>query len=65
MYHSKEELEEKGLDHHQLLKLLKDEAEKFVYDDVNDDEDEDDYGEGEEEEEDDKFGDEINNYFGK
>ena len=40
LYHTKAELDEKGVDEHQLLKMLKDRGAEFVYDDVNDDEEE-------------------------
>ena len=48
-YHSQEELQEKGLDQHQLLKLLKEKNAEFVYDDVEEDVD----GEDEDDEEED------------
>lgn len=55
-YHSQAELQELGLDQHELLKLLKDEGAEFVYDNINDDEEDEvdgmevDGEEGEEEE---------------
>ena len=58
LYHTQPELKEKGLDQHQLLKMLKDRGAEFVYDNVNDDEDEDDEGDLEDDgsdEEDDEF----------
>lgn len=40
LYHTQAELQELGLDHHQLLKMLKERGEEFVYDEANDDDDE-------------------------
>lgn len=46
-------MEEKAIDHHQLLKMLKEKGAQYVYDDVDDEEEEDyDNGDGEEDEED-------------